>query len=87
MLLGAHAAQFGEPLKVELSLSAERRGDPIKEGETIDIPSSMATVVPAYRITELLEMPKFKAQRDQREAEKPSHLTRPGAEVITKAIR
>lgn len=66
-LLGVHTAQFGEPLRVEVSLSPERLGDPIKEGQTIDIPSSMATVVPGYRISELLEMPKLKAMREARD--------------------
>jgi hypothetical protein len=82
MLLGVHTAQFGEPLRVQISPSIERRGDTVKEGDEIEIPSSMATVVPAYRIIEMLQMPMFAVQREEREKQAKPDVTRPKTEVI-----
>jgi hypothetical protein len=62
-LLGIHTGQFGEPLEVKLG---ERHGDPVKEGDVIEIPSSMTSVVPSDRIADLLEIDVFAEARKRR---------------------
>jgi hypothetical protein len=69
-LLGIHCGQFPEDVKFT---KAERLGDPILEGDTVTIPSSMTLVVPAWRISELLDMPAFERQRAERDARKKKH--------------
>ena len=63
-LLGVHCAQFPEEVKFE---TAEKIGDPIREGDTLRIASSMTVVVPAWRISELLDRPYFAEQRATRD--------------------
>lgn len=72
-LLGIHSGQFQEEIE---ATKAEAYGGPmhLMEGDKIIVPSSMAVVVPAWEITELLNSEAFRMQREAREA----RLTRAG---------
>lgn len=63
-LLGIHSGQFREEIKAE---TTEARGDEIREGDVLLIPSSMTIVVPAWAIEELLNLPIFGEQRTMRD--------------------
>jgi hypothetical protein len=55
---------------------------PIVEGDNLVIPSSMTTIVPAWRITELLETDKLKQRREEREeAQNKAHRSNFRAEA------
>ena len=70
--LGIHSGQFEENLEVS---KAEAYGQlPIHEGDHITVPSSMTVIVPAWRITELLNLPQFEELRVMRE----TRLTKEG---------
>jgi hypothetical protein len=76
-LLGVHCGQFPEVVKAYKSPIAacrssvrEVRGDAIKDGDELWIPSGMTTVVPASRISELLNAPQLEAERRARENER-----------------
>lgn len=69
-LLGVHAGQYNEPLKVRVKHHNERVGDEVREGDTIEIPSSMTDVVPASAISELLDDPKLEAVRERRDEDR-----------------
>lgn len=57
-LLGVHCGQLNEPL-----LATDRQSNRY----TFSLPSSVTIVVPAWRISELLDRPEFQYLRDQRE--------------------
>lgn len=74
-LLGIHSGQFLEKVKVEKAkvkvgkAEAIGRKKPITEGDIIQIQSSMTIIVPAWAITELLNLPVFQERREMREGE------------------
>lgn len=64
-LLGIHSGQFDDLLEARV---AEAYGkNPIIEGDNIAIPSSMTIIVPAWAISELLDIPELTEQRKMRE--------------------
>lgn len=64
-LLGVHSGQFQEEITVE---KAEAYGKlAIHEGDKLIVPSSMTIVVPAWRISDLLNLPQFEELREMRE--------------------
>ena len=65
-LLGIHSGQFYEHM--EATVVGEAYGKaPICDGDKIQLPSSMTVVVPAWDITELLDLPFFQEQREMRD--------------------
>jgi hypothetical protein len=64
MFLGVHCAQFLEEAKATV---AESKGDIIREGDILRIPSSMTVVVPAWQVTRVLDLPYFAKIRNARE--------------------
>ncbi len=72
-LLGIHCRQFFEPLEVSRlkEEAGESLGDPIKEGDLLEIQSSMTAVIPAWRISELLEDSELTKTRKEIEAKRP----------------
>lgn len=67
-LLGVHCGQFWDTVKAyKTKSSSEQLGDSIKDGDEIDIQSSMNIVAPAWRITELLNLEEFEMARKQRD--------------------
>jgi hypothetical protein len=64
-LLGIHCGQFWDTLKVRAVKKAEPEavGETIKEGDKLRVESSMTTVVPAWRISELLDLEVFEMAR------------------------
>jgi len=70
-LLGIHSSQFQDhiTIKIDGKTVKERKGEIIKEGDNLVIPSSMTIVIPAERITELLDLDYFEEIRKKREAE------------------
>ncbi|HUO92185.1 MAG TPA: hypothetical protein VMU22_04645 [Rhizomicrobium sp.] len=85
-LLGIHSGQFEERIGVE---RAESYGaQPIKEGDTLTVQSSMTIVVPAWKIQELLHTQHFKDQRMAREKEaRQKHVSRVQPEVASAELR
>ena len=69
-LFGVHCGQYYDPVKVRKSPPKrhEREGDPIHEGDYLYIQSGMTIVVPAWRITELMNLEVFEVARQRREA-------------------
>jgi hypothetical protein len=64
-LLGIHSGQFRDTIEAQ---KAEAYGQvPINDGDKLVLPSSMTVVVPAWKISELLDLPVFQEQRDMRE--------------------
>jgi hypothetical protein len=66
MLLGIHIGQFNEPLLIE-KIQGEKFNEQVNAGDTIRIPSSMTTVVPADEILALIDLPFFENERVRRE--------------------
>jgi len=84
-LLGIHCGQKWEETKVSKSPSppCERRGDPIQEGDELYIPGAMNIVIPAWRVSELLNLDIFEMARQKREpAFRKLMLKRPQAEAV-----
>lgn len=68
-LFGVHCGQYYDEVKV-LKARPKRReqtGDPIQEGDRLYIQSGMTIVVPAWRITELMDQEVFEVARKKRE--------------------
>lgn len=65
-LMGVHYGQFPETIEL---LRSRDPGAPITLESTAKIPSSLTTVVPAWRITELLDHPDFVAERERWDVE------------------
>lgn len=68
-LLGIHCGQFWDTVEVRKAQAGEKLGDPVKEGDKLRIQSGMTIVVPAWRISKLLDMEDFKATRRKRDDE------------------
>lgn len=74
-LLGVHCAQFSETVRVRKAtkgeaigeVAGEAVGDPIREGDALRIEGGMTIVVPAWRISDLLDRPEFKMRRKDRD--------------------
>jgi hypothetical protein len=67
-LLGIHCGQFWEKLefrKAEADVEAQRL--PVLEGDRLRVPSSMTLVMPAWRISTLLDSEPFAVVRNSRE--------------------
>lgn len=87
-LLGIHCGQFMDEIEVRKLRKprSERKGDPISEGDELEIQSSMTVIVPAWRITELLDLEVFEMSRAKRDEERESHWKkRPRAEAVSSA--
>jgi hypothetical protein len=83
--LGIHWGQFPEEWEIgkpAVALAEESRKQLIKGGEYVKGVSGMTCVIPAWRIKEVLDMPKFKEPRDQKAREMYDSLraTSPKAE-------
>lgn len=77
VLLGIHAGQYHDDVKVQKSLSPRGESDyQITEGDELSIPNSMCVVVPAWEITALLNLDVFEKQRDARDVEYRKRLER-----------
>jgi hypothetical protein len=66
-LLGIHCGQFWEPAQVRKARAAEAMGDVIHEGDVLRREGGMTIVVPAWRISELLDRKEFEMQRKERD--------------------
>jgi hypothetical protein len=67
-LLGVHCGQFWESVDIKKAKnrkSKQAMGDPILEGDELQIQGGMTIVIPAWRITELLENPELAEKRDE----------------------
>jgi hypothetical protein len=53
-----------------------RLGDTISEGDELEIQSSMTVVIPAWRITELLNLEAFEMARQKRDDEREAQSKR-----------
>jgi hypothetical protein len=83
-LLGIHCGQFWDVAKIRKSPpedDSERIGDPISEGDEIYIQSGMTIVVPASRISELLDLEVFHMVRQKRDARRAGYVQNPNPEV------
>jgi hypothetical protein len=69
-LLGIHAGQYPEPVKVKKIKAAPKQGeaDAIQDGEMLEIPGGMTIVVPIWEVYDLLNLEVFVRQRKAREA-------------------
>ena len=69
-LLGVHCGSYYDPVEVRTAppKRKERLGDPIHEGDKLYIQSGMTIVVPAWRITELLDLEVFRMARQKQDA-------------------
>jgi hypothetical protein len=75
MLLGIHAGQYPERVEArkENRTSAEV-DDIVRDRDKLKIPSSMAVVVPAWEVVNLLNLPIFQAQRNKRGEQRQREL-------------
>lgn len=84
-LLGIHVGQYHDKVKVgKAPASPKAEGGVIYEGDYLDIPNSMALVVPASEIQALLNLPTFKDQRmarDETRKQMRENAARPEAAV------
>jgi hypothetical protein len=73
-LLGIHCGQFWDKVEVyKKPPDSELDGDPIHEGDRLNIQSGMTIVAPAAAVTELLNLREFemiRQKRDNKRAEK-----------------
>ena len=86
-LLGVHCGQFWDDVKFRKPERAEseRIGDVIREGETLEIQGSMTIVVPAWRITDLLDSEIFEMARQKRDDDRAERRARrPRPEAVRK---
>ncbi len=68
MLLGIHAGQYSERVEArKIKKTAGESDDVIRDRDKLKIPSSMALVVPAWEIINLLKQPIFLEQRTKRD--------------------
>jgi hypothetical protein len=84
-LFGVHCGQFYDPVKVSKSPPKrhEREGDAIVEGDRLYIQSGMTIVVPAWRITELMNLDAFEVARKNRENRSAeAAMSRPQPEAL-----
>ncbi len=67
-LLGVHCGQFWDTVKAFKTKSrSEQLGDSLRDGDELDIQSSMNVVAPAWCITELLDLEDFEMARKKRD--------------------
>jgi hypothetical protein len=68
-LLGVHCGQYRDEVEVVRSPPKHPQGEgaPIHEGDELYIQSGMTIVVPAWRITELMNLEVFEVARKERE--------------------
>ena len=66
-LLGIHCGQFWDSIEVRKAKTKERVGDPIAEGDELEIQSGMTIVIPAWRIKEFLDSDEFEMARQKRD--------------------
>jgi hypothetical protein len=83
-LLGIHCGQFWDKVEVYKSPpESEKLNDPIHEGDHLYIHGGMTIVVPAWRISELLNLEVFEMARDEQDrARRTVALNRPRAESV-----
>jgi hypothetical protein len=81
-LLGIHCGQFWDTIEFKKpGKRSEKRGDPILEGDKIRIQGSMTIVLPAWRISELLDLEVFELARRKRDEQREERWEkRPRAE-------
>ena len=75
MLLGIHAGQY--PERVEARKETRTRAevdDIVRDRDKLKIPSSMAVIVPAWEVVNLLNLPIFKVQRNKRGEQRQREL-------------
>jgi hypothetical protein len=91
-LFGIHCGQYSDWVKVRaVKKRAEPPlwqgiGDVIKEGDEIKLPGSMNTVVPSWRITEMLDHPDLERLRQNRDdVRRDEHDRMPRPESIPPA--
>ncbi|HEY3638083.1 MAG TPA: hypothetical protein VGK90_08005 [Rhizomicrobium sp.] len=69
-LLGIHVGQYPETVVArKVTKKQENIEDVIRDRDKIQIPSSMTIVVPAWQISRVLNLPKFREKAMQREKE------------------
>lgn len=79
--LGVHCGQFWERVKFRKPQNmGEKAGDPIVEGDEIEIQGGMTVIAPAWRVNETLDLKVFEEMRQKREEERGKG--RPRAESI-----
>jgi len=84
-LLGIHCGQFWETVKAFKSKPEELIGDPVRDGDELDIQGGMTMVVPAWCITDLLNLEVFETMRDERDEKRGAEArSRPQAEGVSK---
>jgi hypothetical protein len=67
-LLGIHAAQYSERVEArKVRKTSGESHDMLREGDELEVASSMTVVIPAWEITALLDLPVLQAQRHERE--------------------
>jgi hypothetical protein len=79
-LFGIHCGQYHDQVRVKKSKTPTPEANAIFDGDMLDIPNSMAVVVPAWQITDLLECEAFRQQRLEREMRNrdiPGNVARP----------
>ncbi len=72
LLLGIHCGQFKDQVDAKKFRAAKRKAENIgdlivKEGDVLEIPSSMTCVLPAWHITKALDHPKLVSRRIERD--------------------
>jgi hypothetical protein len=68
MLLGVHAGQYPEWVEArKIKKTLGEVDDIVRDRDKLKIPSSMAVVAPAWEIINLLNLPVFQAQRQERD--------------------
>jgi hypothetical protein len=83
-LFGIHCGQYRDEVTVLAAnrSDAERIGDPIREGDMLYIQSGMTIVIPAWRISELLDLEVFEmARQDRDERRREGWAKRPTPEA------
>jgi hypothetical protein len=69
-LLGVHCGQYWDTIefrKASATVRLEGRGDPVAEGDKVEIHSAMTVIVPAWAISDLLDHGAFARSRKDRE--------------------
>jgi hypothetical protein len=67
-ILGIHCGQYWERIEVSKSdKTPESGGDPINDGDELYVQGAMTIIVPAWRISELLDLEIFETRRRDRE--------------------
>jgi len=71
-LLGIHCGQFWDTVKAFKTSAhkAERLGEPLQDGDELDIQSSMTIVAPAWCISETLDLEVFEVARKKRDEDR-----------------